>query len=81
MRKELDSIEWDKLPCFAPDDHRSDKNRVEEMWKSLLKVLTDLISRYVPRIKSGGKPRKGDFPIPLDLNELIKQKNHFIGSG
>jgi hypothetical protein len=63
MRDALDLIEWDKLPGF---DNKVDRRleRVEDMWQSLINILIRLIQEHVPKIKSGGEPKKCDFPVP-----------------
>ena len=44
------------------------------MWKSITDVLYPLMDKHIPKITVGGKPKKGDFPLSLELRDLIKAK-------
>ena len=44
------------------------------MWQTLSSVLTSLVEKHVPKIKVGGKPKKGSFPVAFDLRDMIRLK-------
>ena len=72
MKEELMDYNWESMPGFGADE--SGPEQVERMWESIVKVLITLVEKYVPKIKVGGKPKKGSFPIAFDLRDLIRFK-------
>ena len=72
MRKELASHNWENESGFS--DTVGTTGRVEKMWQAFSSVMTPIIEKYVPKIKVGGKPKKGDFPVAFELRDLIRAK-------
>ena len=71
MQAELTGSGWiDELRESAPNTN------VEEMWGCIKSKLTQLRDDHVPTCEVGSKKVqfKGDFPLPVEVRNLIKEK-------